>query len=114
MTGQHTAVSLRVLRAFIFIVVVGWLSHSSAADLQLSWTDNSDNESGFAIERKTDTSGTFAPIATVGTNVTTYVDSGLAAATNFCYRVRAFNSAGNSAFTPEGCKSTPAGTPPPL
>ncbi|HEX2229509.1 MAG TPA: hypothetical protein VHM64_20425 [Candidatus Binatia bacterium] len=114
MTGQYTAISLRVLRTFIFIAVVGWLSHAGAADLQLSWTDNSDNESGFSIERKTNTSGTFAPIANVGTNVTTYVDSGLAAATNFCYRVRAFNSAGNSAFTPEACKSTPAGTPPPL
>ncbi len=99
----------------ILVALVGLasgLSEAVAADITLSWTDNSNNESGFLIQRKTGTSGTFAQIATVGTNVRSYVDSGLAAATTFCYRVRAFNSAGNSAFTPEGCKTTPGGTPP--
>ena len=100
------------LRFFLFISVAAWLDLASAADIQLSWTDNSNNESGFAVERKTGTNGTFAPTAKVGANVTTYVDTGLPAATNFCYRVRAFNSAGDSAFTPEACKTTPTGTPP--
>ena len=96
---------------FVILVVLvglaGWLSEAVAADITLSWTDNSNNESGFLIQRKTGTSGTFAQIATVGTNVKSYVDTGLAASTTFCYRVRAFNTAGNSAFTPEGCKTTP-------
>ena len=89
-----------------------WAERSPAAEITLLWTDNSNNESGFLIQRKTGTSGTFAQIATVGTNVKSYVDTGLAASTTFCYRVRAFNSAGNSAFTPEGCKTTPSGTTP--
>jgi hypothetical protein len=43
----------------------------------------------------------------VGANVTAYTDSGLSAGTTLCYRVRAYNSAGNSAYTPEACKTTP-------
>jgi Divergent InlB B-repeat domain len=96
----------------VFVGLTSGLSAAVAATITLSWTDNSNNESGFSIQRKTGTSGTFAQIDTVGTNVRSYVDSGLAAATTYCYQVRAFNSAGNSAFTPEGCKTTPGGTPP--
>ena len=103
--GKFFAVTVLTLMS-----VAIWLGHVGAADLQLSWSDNSNNESGFAIERKTGTSGTFSQRATVGANVTSYVDTGLPAATTFCYRVRAYNSAGNSAFTPEGCKTTPSTT----
>src|SRR3972149_4513989 len=39
------------------------------------------------IERKTGTSGTFAQFATVGANVTSYIDSGLTSGTTFCYRL---------------------------
>jgi hypothetical protein len=73
----------------------------SAASLQVSWTDNSDDEDGFSIERKLDTNGTYVVIATVGPNVTVYSDSSLANSTTYCYRVNAFNSAGNSAYTNE-------------
>ena len=34
----------------------------SAAQLTLGWTDNSNNEDGFRIERKTGTAGTYVPI----------------------------------------------------
>ena len=47
-------------------------------------------------------------IATVGPNVTSYSDSSLANSTTYCYRVNAFNSAGNSAYTNEAC-GTPSG-----
>ena len=90
------------------LAIAAWAPVASAADFQLSWIDNANNESGFAIERKTGTSGTFAQRATVGANVTSYIDAGLAAAATFCYRVRAFNSGGNSAYTPEACKTTPS------
>jgi hypothetical protein len=46
----------------------------------------------------------------VGANVTAYTDSGLSAGTTLCYRVRAYNSAGNSAYTPEACKTTSSAT----
>jgi len=72
-----------------------------AASLRLLWTDNSDNEAGFKIERVI--GGTFAEIATVSANVTSYTDSGLLAGSIYCYQVRAFNSAGASAPSNKAC-----------
>ena len=46
-----------------------------AAQLTLTWTDNATNESGSAIERRSNPLGTYAEIATVGVNVTMYVDT---------------------------------------
>ena len=79
---------------------------ASAAQLTLSWTDASDNEDGFGIERRTTTGGTFARVASVPSNVNTYTDASLASSTTYCYRVNAFNSAGNSAYTNEICGTT--------
>src|SRR5688572_7439919 len=78
----------------------------SAAQLTLSWTDASDNEDGFGIERRTGTSGTFARVASVSPNVSTYTDPNLASSTTYCYRVNAFNTAGSSAYTNEICGTT--------
>ena len=57
----------------------------------LSWTDNSNNEAGFAIERSSN-DVTFSQVGTVGVNQTTYEDSGLSSQAEYYYRVRAFNS----------------------
>ena len=43
--------------------------------------------------------GTFAQIATVGANVKTYANTGLSSYTSYYYRVRAYNAAGNSAYS---------------
>ena len=96
--------------ALLSALAAGLLNQLEAADVTLSWIDNSSNENGFEIQRKIGTSGTFIQRAILGINATSYVDTGLTAATTYCYRVRAFNSAGNSPFTPEGCKTTPSGT----
>jgi hypothetical protein len=76
---------------------------ASATQISLSWTDNSNNEDGFRIERKTEPSGTWSEIATVSANVTTYQNSGLTTGTTYCYRVRAYNSYGNSSYSNEAC-----------
>ena len=85
----------------------------SSSQIDLSWTDNSGNEDGFRIERATG-GGAFAEIATVGANVTSYASTGLAASTAYSYRVRAFNSGGNSAYSNIATATTSAGggTPP--
>ena len=44
---------------------------ASASQINLTWRDNSTNETGFRIERKTGTSGTYTEIATTAANVTT-------------------------------------------
>ncbi len=70
-----------------------------AAQFTLTWSDNSQNESGFRIERATGSSGKFEQIATTKANVTRYVDTNLAASTLYRYRVRAYNGSGTSAYS---------------
>ena len=69
----------------------------SSSRINLAWTDNASNESGFRIERSTD-AVTFTQIGEVVANVTTYADTSLSAATQYWYRVRAYNATGSSAF----------------
>ncbi|HEX8525314.1 MAG TPA: fibronectin type III domain-containing protein [Tepidisphaeraceae bacterium] len=71
---------------------------TSPSQIVLSWTDNSNNETGFRIERATG-AGSFAAIATLGAGVTSYADNGLAASTSYNYRVMAFNAVGDSGQT---------------
>jgi Domain of Unknown Function (DUF1080) len=90
----------------IFVLIVsagvGWHTGAYAAGLRLNWTDTSNNETGFKIERMSG-SGSYAQIATVNTNVTTYADTAVTPGTAYCYRVRAFNSVGNSGYSNAGC-----------
>lgn len=83
------------------------LQGSSECDnISLEWDDNSNNELGFRIERK---SGPYWNLlAEVGPGVTTYVDSGLPCGQLFYYRVYAFSQDGNSLYSPQiGKRTTP-------
>ena len=87
---------------------------ASSSQINLSWTDNSTNESGFRIERCQGSGCTsFAQIVEVGANVTSYSNTGLAASTAYVYRVRAFNSGGNSAYSNTATATTQAAPSPP-
>jgi hypothetical protein len=80
----------------------------SSTQINLSWTDNSGNESGFRIERcKNPNCTNFAQIAQIGANVTTFADSSVNKNTAYNYRVRAFNAAGNSAYSNTAGAKTP-------
>ncbi|HEY6065642.1 MAG TPA: fibronectin type III domain-containing protein, partial [Thermoanaerobaculia bacterium] len=81
---------------------------ASTSQINVSWTDNSSNETGFKVERATSSSGPWGQIGT--TAGTTYADSGLAASTTYWYRVRAFNTAGDSGYT-NSASATTQGTP---
>jgi hypothetical protein len=76
--------------------------------INLAWTDNSSNESGFKIERcKNPNCTNFAQIAQVGANVTTFADTTVTKNTAYSYRVRAFNAAGNSSYSNTASAKTP-------
>jgi len=68
----------------------------SRSQINLTWSDASNNETGFKVERSTN--GTiFTQIALLGTNAAAYSSTGLARNTTYYYRVRATNGAGDSA-----------------
>jgi hypothetical protein len=70
----------------------------TSSRIDLAWTDNSTNETGFKIERSLD-GVNFNQVATVGANVTTWPDTGLPPSTTHHYRVRATNGAGDSGYS---------------
>ncbi len=72
----------------------------SRSQINLAWTDNATNEDGFYVERcKGSTCTNFVRIATLGANVTSFANTGLAKGTTYRYRVAAFNTGGMSAYS---------------
>lgn len=61
----------------------------------LSWADRSTDERGFRIERAAG-SGGFAPVANLGMDAVSWQDVGVTESTTHSYRVRAYNSRGES------------------
>lgn len=98
---------LLVLASLLLLASPAW-----AGNLVLTWMDNSTNEALFHVERRGEACGTgtslFAEIATVGANVITYTDVGAGDGITKCYRVRASNSAGFSAYSNEAMLTLPA------
>ena len=74
---------------------------AATADIQLDWTDNSENEDGFSIERDDDGAG-FVEVDTVGVGVETYDDLALPTGVTYTYRVKATSVAlGDSEYSNE-------------
>lgn len=71
----------------------------SSDQIDLSWVDNATDEDGFKIQRKTGNQGSYSQIATVGPDTVTYSDFGISDATPHHYRILAFNSNGDSAYS---------------
>lgn len=80
-----------------------------AASIALNWSDTSTNETGFRIERMP-AGGSYSLLATVGSNVKAYSDTSVVAGSSYCYRVRAYNSAGVSSPSNQVCASVPKST----
>ena len=83
----------------------------------LVWTDNSDNEDGFRIERCTGamvncTNSDYLQVGEVGPDTSSYTSNGLASETTYSFRARAFNAAaGNSAYSNSAEGTTPPAPP---
>jgi len=60
---------------------------ASSAQIDLTWTDNSTNETGFEIVRSTD--GASDVTLNVNSNITSYNNTGLEASKEYTYRIRA-------------------------
>jgi len=66
-------------------------TNEDTSTVKLTWTDKSNNETGFQIYRSNSANGTYTLIATTAANVTTYTNTGLTSNTRYYYKVRAIN-----------------------
>jgi hypothetical protein len=89
------------------VAQVGWQAVPTPSQLNVSWQDMSTNEDGFSLERKLGTAGSYAQIAALGANVTSYHDSSTVTGSLYCYRVKAFNTTQSSAYSNEACQTAP-------
>ena len=64
---------------------------ASATQIDLSWTDNSSDETGFKVESPAGTA-----ITTTAVNISTYGRTGLTCNTNYTFAVKATNANGDS------------------
>ncbi len=79
----------------------------SPTQVNLAWTDNSNNESLFSIERRLYPAGSYARVGTVGPDTTVFQDAAVNPATTYSYRVQACSASGCSGYSNEAIVSTP-------
>lgn len=75
------------------------ISNLAGGRYQLHWENTPTNEMRWFLERSTD-GLTFLPLATLGANFTNYTDPTLFAGRPALYRLRAWNTAGDSEYSP--------------
>jgi hypothetical protein len=80
----------------------------SATEIDLSWQDNSNNETGFAIDAIIN--GSFQQIGTTPANVTQARITQLTPQTSYTFQVRALNGNLTSAASNQATATTPAGS----
>jgi WD40 repeat protein len=73
----------------------------SSTQIQVTWVDTSDNETGFVIDDDTERTMVRLP-----ENTTSYIFEGLAPGTRYCYEICAFNQIGYSYWTTWVCTVT--------
>jgi len=75
--------------------------------IDLTWSDNSTNETGFVIERSMTNGAGFAVITTTAANATNVADIGLSVGRTYYYRIFATNAITASVTTPQVSATTP-------
>jgi len=84
---------------------------ASSSAVNLSWQDNSSNETSFRVEQLVN--GAYQEIKMLGAGTTTVQIAGLAPSTSYSFRVRASNDAGSSSYSNTASATTQASAPPP-
>jgi hypothetical protein len=85
---------------------------SGTSAVNLTWTDNATNETGYVLQRSLSASSGFTTIATLAVNTTSYSNSGLNSSTTYYYRIQSVNSNGSSAWSNVANATTAVSGPP--
>ena len=86
----------------------------NANQVDLTWANNANNQTGYRVERALVTNGTtgaFNAIATLGANAVAYSDKTTTPLTAYAYRVFAFNASANSLPSNVATVTTPLAKP---
>ena len=91
--------SLEVRQMLAFVGAPTGLTEpsSTTTSITLNWADNSNNETGFQIQRVIN--GNYVAIANTAANATTFTDTGLNPSSSYNYRVLAFSGPDISGFS---------------
>jgi hypothetical protein len=73
----------------------------SSNQIVLGWTDRSNGESGFRVERKMGLAGSWEQLSLLPANTTNYQDTKLISGQSYFYRVATYNSTGISGYSDE-------------
>jgi fibronectin type 3 domain-containing protein len=78
----------------------------STSHINLAWTDNASNETGYTVERSLDGLAWSTIAAGLLANSTTYADTAVAPGTTYSYRVSAFNTSLTSDYSNQATATT--------
>ena len=81
----------------------------SSFQIDLTWRDNSDNETGFRVHRRLNDSEDWVEIGRTNANATRFSNSGLSPGSDYRYRLQAFNDTESSVFSNEAAATTLGG-----
>jgi hypothetical protein len=83
--------------------------NSSTVRITVRWTDGATTPPDLRLYRSTDGGGTWNPVPLAGTRWVEFLDASLPSEQKVCYRVVAYNAAGDAAPSAPACTVPPAG-----
>jgi fibronectin type 3 domain-containing protein len=72
---------------------------ATETEVTLTWADNATNETGYVVQRRPGSGGTWSTVATLDADAATHTDTDLTGETAYQYRVFAINALGDSDFS---------------
>jgi hypothetical protein len=85
---------------------------SGTSTINLTWIDNSNNETSFVLQRSLNSASGFTTIVTLAANTVAYSNTGLNSSTTYYYRVQSSNSIGGSSWSNIANATTAISGPP--